>query len=138
MMKFFQAFVVLLFLAGQSVAADVQPRNSEIEGTIGSQIEAFLADDFAKAFGFASSSIKGIFGSPERFGQMVRNGYPMVWRPGEVRYLELRDIDGALWQKVLIRDQSGRLHILDYQMVETGDGWRINGVQLLRPPGVGA
>ena len=69
---------------------------------------------------------------------MVRNGYPMVWRPGEVRYLELRDIDGALWQKVLIRDQSGRLHILDYQMVETGDGWRINGVQLLRPPGVGA
>ena len=62
----------------------------------------------------------------------------MVWRPEEFRFLELRDIDGRLWQKVLIRDLGGEIHILDYQMIETGEGWRINGVQLLRPPGVGA
>lgn len=119
-------------------AAEVEPAIPGIELTIDSQIEAFLRDDFDAAFGFASDSIKGVFGSPERFGQMVRNGYPMVWRPGEVRYLELRDVDGALWQKVLIRDRLGRLHVLDYQMIETAEGWRINGVQLLSPPDVGA
>ena len=69
---------------------------------------------------------------------MVRNGYPMVWRPDEFRFLELRDIDGRVWQKVLIRDEFGAVHLLDYQMVQTPDGWRINGVQVLRPPDVGA
>ena len=137
-MKLIWAIMVSCVFATQAIAADVQQRNPGIEGTIGAQIDAFLEDDFATAFGYASSSIKGVFGSPERFGQMVRNGYPMVWRPGEVRFLELRNIDGALWQKVLIRDLAGRLHVLDYQMIQTDDGWRINGVQLLRPPGVGA
>ncbi len=136
-MKLIWAIMVSCVFATQASSADVQPRNQGIEGTIGAQIDALMVDDFATAFGYASSSIKGVFGSPERFGQMVRNGYPMVWRPGEVRYLELRSIDGALWQKVLIRDLAGRLHVLDYQMIETTDGWRINGVQLLRPPGVG-
>ena len=109
-----------------------------IEATIGAQIDAFLKDDFAEAFSYASPGIKGIFGTPDRFGQMVRQGYPMVWRPGDVQYLELRDVDGALWQRVMIRDQAGATHILDYQMIETGEGWKINGVELLRVPGVAA
>ena len=45
---------------------------------------------------------------------------------------------GEIWQKILIRDQSGNVHLLDYQMIQTSDGWRINGVQLLRAPDVGA
>ncbi len=109
-----------------------------IQGTISSQIEAFEADDFAEAFSFASPSIRQMFGTPERFGMMVRQGYPMVWRPGEVRYLELREIAGRLWQKVMIRDRAGQLHVLDYQMVEGENGWKINGVQILPSPDVGA
>lgn len=119
-------------------AAEVLPADPGIEGTIQRQIDAFLLDDFATAFTFASPNIKMLFGSPERFGQMVQNGFPMVWRPGEVRFLELRDINGALWQKVMIRDQAGGMHMLDYQMIEGADGWRINGVQILRAPDVGA
>lgn len=119
-------------------AADVLPREPGIETTIQSQIDAFLADDFATAFTFASPNIKMLFGNSDRFGQMVRNGYPMVWRPGEVRFLELRDINGALWQKVMIRDQAGEFHVLDYQMIQGAEGWRINGVQILRRPDVGA
>jgi hypothetical protein len=38
----------------------------------------------------------------------------------------------------MIRDQLGGVHMLDYQMIQTPDGWRINGVQLLRAPDVGA
>jgi hypothetical protein len=109
-----------------------------VQQTILNQIEAFKADDFATAFDFASPSIKSIFMSPENFGAMVKNGYPMVHRPGSVRMLEQREISGNLWQKVMITDQAGRTHVLDYQMIQTPDGWQINGVQLLPEPGVGA
>ena len=43
------------------------------------------------AFDYASPTIRGIFGSPDRFGAMVQQGYPMVYRPSEVRYLERRE-----------------------------------------------
>jgi hypothetical protein len=32
----------------------------------------------------------------------------------------------------------GRTHTLDYQMIETSEGWQINGVQLLKSEGLGA
>ncbi|MFV2052219.1 DUF4864 domain-containing protein [Aliiroseovarius sp. YM-037] len=124
---------------GLSSAANADlPREPGIEGVIESQIEAFQADDFAQAFTYASPTIKGYFGTAERFGAMVRNGYPMVYRPAETRFLELREINGVRWQKVQIRDQAGTVHILDYQMIPTDDGgWQINGVQVLRAPGIG-
>lgn len=114
------------------------PPEPGIEATITAQIDAFLEDDFAEAFTYASPNIQGMFGTSERFGQMVRNGYPMVWRPGDVQYLELRDVRGNLWQKVMIRDRQGGTHVLDYQMIETVEGWKINGVQLLDAPDVSA
>lgn len=123
---------------GVAQAQDALPPDAGIEATISAQIDAFLKDDFAEAFTYASPNIQGMFGTSDRFGQMVRNGYPMVWRPGDVQYLELRDVGGALWQKVMIRDQQGGMHVLDYQMIETSEGWKINGVQILRAPGVSA
>lgn len=129
------AACLALLLALSPVAA--QDR-AGIEGTIRDQITAFLADDFATAFTFASPTIRGLFGTPENFGAMVRQGYPMVWRPAEVRMLDLREVGGRLWQRVMVTDAQGRTHLLDYQMVPAGDGWQINGVQLLRSAGVGA
>ncbi|MDA8586401.1 DUF4864 domain-containing protein [Rhodobacteraceae bacterium] len=124
--------------ASVAVAQDVLVPEPDIEATIGAQIEAFRADDFAKAFSYASPNIQGMFGSHERFGQMVQNGFPMVWRPGVVQFLELREVAGALWQRVQIRDQAGKFHALDYQMIQEGGGWRINAVQIVPLPDVGA
>ncbi len=126
--------VAAVFMAGAALAQD----QAAITATIQSQIDAFLADDFETAFTFASPSIKQMFGSSERFGSMVRQGYPMVWRPGSVKYLELEEKFGGLYQKVLITDGQGVPHLLEYQMIETADGWQINGVQILRAPEVGA
>ena len=135
------AFLSALFglvFAAMPVAAE-QSRAPAIEAVIQSQIEAFLADDLATAFSHASPGIKGMFRTPERFGEMVRSGYPMVWRPAEVRYLELRaHPPGGMVQRVMIIDEAGRLHLLDYLMIETSDGWQIAGVQLLRGAAVGA
>lgn len=126
------------FLTALLLSSPVAAQQDPVQQTILDQIEAFKADDFATAFSFASPTIKSIFMSPENFGMMVRNGYPMVHRPGSVRMLEQRDVAGRLWQKVMITDQAGRSHILDYQMIETESGWQINAVQLLPEPGVGA
>lgn len=130
-----RAFVVagVVLWAGVAMAQE-----TEIRGVIESQITAFQADDFGAAFTHASPGIKGMFGSAERFGAMVRQGYPMVHRPDEVRYLGLRTESGRQVQRVMIRDAQGRVHFLDYEMIEAEGGWQINGVRLLPPQGAGA
>ena len=82
--------------------------------------------------------IKGIFGNPDNFGMMVQQGYPMVWRPSDVRFLDLREIGGRMVQRVQILDQGGVPYIAQYQMIETEDGWQIDGVDIEKAPQVGA
>ena len=106
------------------LAAPASAQEGPIQNTIRAQIEAFQADDFALAFTFASPNIHALFGTPQAFGKMVREGYPMVYRPTDVAMLELRFIGGAYW--------------LDYQMIERPEGWRINAVQMQEAPDVGA
>ncbi|MEM1375409.1 MAG: DUF4864 domain-containing protein [Pseudomonadota bacterium] len=129
-------FGVILLVLGLSGPVAANP--SGIQATISGQMEAFRADDFERAFSFAAPNIKGMFGTAERFGSMVRNGYPMVWRNANVRYLELRELGGRMWQMVQVEDQEGGFHYLDYLMVETENGWQIGAVQFLPDPGVGA
>lgn len=116
----------------------VLAQSDEIEGVISSQIEAFKADDFETAFTYASPSIQGLFGNAQNFERMVRGGYPMVWRPAEVSYLDMREAEGVYFQKVRIVDGSGSVHVLLYQMVRIGSQFRINGVQLLDAAGTSA
>jgi Domain of unknown function (DUF4864) len=125
-------------LLAACLALPASAQEEPIRNTIQSQIEAFQADDFVRAFTFASPTIKGMFGTPENFGMMVKQGYPMVYRPAEVQMMELREVAGNLWQRVRITDQAGAGWYLDYMMVETAEGWQINAVQILPAPDVGA
>ncbi len=137
----FAIAVLILPMTAFEQSAQAQtdlPPNPEIESTIQRQIDAFLADDLGAAFSYASPGIKGMFGTPERFGRMVRQGYPMVWRPGTVRYLDLRRDGDRRIQRVMITDREGALHLLEYQMIPAADGWQINGVTVLRAPTTGA
>ena len=69
---------------------------------------------------------------------MVEQGYPMVWRPGHVSFGELREEAGHLWQKVLVQDARGVVHVLDYEMREVDGAWRIGGVRILEQQGFAA
>lgn len=106
-----------------------------IRTVIRDQIAAFERDDFAQAFTYASPTIRGIFRTPERFGEMVQRGYPMVWRPEELQFLEIEERGGQVFQPVMIRDGQGALHILDYEMIEGEAGWKIDSVRLRDPAG---
>ena len=105
-------------------------QDASIEGTISGQIDAFKADDFATAFTFASPSIQNIFRTPENFGAMVRGGFPMVWRPSSVIFLDQREIAGRIFQEVDVQGPDGAFYVLDYQMIEIDGMWRINGVDI--------
>ncbi|WP_415922027.1 DUF4864 domain-containing protein [Tateyamaria sp. SN6-1] len=132
-----RAWIFGLFLAIGLVGA-AAAQDQEIEGVISDQIEAFKVDDFERAFTFAAPNIRGIFRTPENFGVMVRRGYPMIWRPAEVDFLDLRQEQGQFIQTVRIEDAAGTTHLFAYSMTETEDGWRISGVQPLEAPGVNA
>jgi len=140
MRRLFLSLVTLLALAVAPMPAAAQaPDEGAIRDTIQRQLDAFQADDMGRAFDFASPSIRSMFGTADRFGMMVRQGYPMVYRPAEVEFLGLRERGGRLVQMVLIRDAGGAYHTLGYDMVPDGaDGWRINGVQILRAGEAGA
>lgn len=129
--------VALTIWAGAASAQDAAP-DAAIRGVIGDQITALRADDFGKAFGYASPLIRDMFGTPDTFGAMVRQGYPMVHRPADIRWLPLREQAGQTIQRVMIRDAQGRVHFLDYEMIRAETGWQINGVRLVPPEGAGA
>jgi len=106
------------------------------QAVISAQVEAFQADDFVRAFSYASPTIRDLFRTPENFAAMVKRGYPMVWRTRDLHYLEARSIAGALWQKVLVTDAKGERFLLDYRMIRIGGRWRIDAVQMLTLPDV--
>ncbi|NVO24930.1 DUF4864 domain-containing protein [Donghicola sp. C2-DW-16] len=114
---------------GTAIGAVAQ--QDDIRQTIRNQLDAFKSDDLATAFTFASPTIQGIFRSPEMFGHMVQNGYPMVWRPGTVVFLGLAEREGTLFQTVVIEDRSGKAHTLEYKMIQIDGRWQIDGVRLL-------
>jgi hypothetical protein len=126
--------VVVLALAPMARAQG----SEAIRSVISEQIEAMRADDFATAFTYASPGIQRMFVTPERFGRMVQEGYPMVWHPRDLRFLEAVPGPGRTVQGVLVTDETGVPHILDYDMVPLDDGWRIDGVRLRRAEDTGA
>lgn len=138
MRTFFIGLTLAAAMTGALWAQEVLAPEPAIESTIQSQIDAFLKDDFVTAFTFASPNIRSMFGTPENFGRMVQQGYPMVWRPQDVTFGELREIAGGLCQMVIVKDAAGSLHYLDYRMQMIDGEWRIAGVQILQAPEVSA
>lgn len=103
----------------------------QIRSVIESQLAAFQRDDGAAAFGFAAPSIRRMFGTAESFMSMVRSGYAPVYRPREVEFRDLIDLDGRLTQRVLLVGPDGQVVVAHYFMERQPDGsWRIAGCVL--------
>ena len=131
--------VLAAAIAAHAVGAQAQ-QEGELEGIILQQMDAFMSDDFDTAFTYASPMIQGMFGDPGNFGTMVRNGYPMVWRPADLQFQgqEPGTESGTVVQRLSVRGPDGRYYVCEYTMIPTDGGWKINGVQVLPAPGVGA
>jgi hypothetical protein len=133
-----RSLMIALFLTFAVALPRAEAQQDDIRDVITSQIEAFKLDDFATAFTFAHPNIQRIFRTPENFGRMVTQGYPMVWRPEDVDYLDLRSDGGRTLQDVRITDAQGRVFLLEYTMAQTPMGWRIAGVRILEADALSA
>ena len=122
---------LLLCLTALSSPAQ-QADSAAIETVIRDQVADFAVDDWVGAFEHASPNIRRLFGTAENFGSMVRNGYPMVWRPSELRFGTLSERTGRTIQRVVVFDDSGVPHALEYEMIPVDGAWKINGVRFLQ------
>ncbi len=134
--------VVVLALAGggarhgaeaQTPATDIGvAEQTQIRLVIERQIDAFRRDDGADAFGFASPTIQGLFGSPDNFMAMVRGGFAPVYRPRAVEFDQLVRTGAALIQLVNLVGPDGAPVVAAYEMqLQPDRTWRINGCVLL-------
>ncbi len=105
---------------------------SSIRDVIERQLAAFQRDDGARAFSYASPTVRRQFGTPERFMHMVRTGYPPVYRPREVEFRDLVVAGDVPAQKVLLVGPDGVPVMAIYPMQRQADGsWKIDGCVLV-------
>lgn len=134
-LRFLALLGLVLGLAAPSFGQDVSSADrTAIRDVIQSQVEAFRRDDAPGAFGYASPTIRGIFGSPEIFMDMVRQGYQPVYRPQTFDFREIVTLNGQVTQKVHVVGPDGRPVTAFYPMTQLPDGtWRIDGCYLQAP-----
>jgi len=99
-----------------------------VRNTISLQIEAFKENNIEKAYTFAAPNIQGQFPNPEVFGLMVRNGYPIIWRPRSFKFTKFQDLGNKFIQRILFQSYDGRLETYDYILEKYDDLWKIAGV----------
>ena len=100
----------------------------EVRNTISSQIEAFKENNIKKAYKFAAPNIQAQFPNPDVFGLMVRNGYPVIWRPKNFKFTKFQDLGNKSIQRVLFQSYDGSLETYDYILEKYDDMWKIAGV----------
>ena len=87
------------------------------------QIEAFRADDGARAYGYAAPMIKQIFPNPDVFMDMVRQGYQPVYRPQSFSFGEAGfSASGRPIQRVTVVGPDGITYEAIYTMERQPDG----------------
>ena len=139
-----RALLVTLFLLIAPSASHAETVSdadrAEFQRIISEQIEAFRADDGAKAYGHAAPNLHVIFPNAEIFMQMVKRGYQPVYRPQSFRFGETGDDPlGRPSQRVTVIGPDGKTYEALYSMERQPDGsWRIQGCTLLEVPGLDA
>ena len=100
----------------------------EVRSTISSQIDAFKENNVNKAYTFAAPNIQAQFPNPDIFGLMVRNGYPVIWKPKSFKFTEFKAQGKTCIQRVLFQSYSGSLESYDYILEKNDNVWKIAGV----------
>jgi hypothetical protein len=133
--RFLAALGLLLALGLPVGAQDISSADrTAIRDVIQGQVEAFRRDDGEQAFGFASPTIRQMFGTSDIFMDMVRQGYQPVYRPRVFEFREIVTLHGQITQKVHVVGPDGRPVTAFYPMTQLPDGsWRIDGCYLQAP-----
>lgn len=130
--------VLCFSLSAPSAAAatdPVQPLSradrAAIQAVINLQLKALAADDDNGAFALAAPDVRRQFGTAEAFMDMVRKGYPPLFRNQSTAFLEAAIIDDDVIQPLRITNRDGTVVIALFSMERQANGdWRVYGCQL--------
>jgi Domain of unknown function (DUF4864) len=118
--------------AARFTAADEKSVRAVVEG----QLEALARDDADKAFSYAAPNVRQAVGTASGFLAMVRDGYPVVYRPASVAFLKPEGKNDQVIQRVHMLDAAGASWLAIYSLQrQTSKAWRITGCVVMRNKG---
>jgi Domain of unknown function (DUF4864) len=141
MLRYLSGLILAFLIALPAQAEDYGPAvQSAVQEVIGSQLDAFAADNGQIAYSYAAPLIKKIFPEPDTFMAMVKQGYEPVYRNSSRTFGKLiTDGLGRPAQVVELTAMNGKRYEAVYAMEQQPDGsWKIAGCTLREIPGVDA
>lgn len=141
--RFIPACLVVGLLAGLLAPVVATAFENDVRTALRSlverQIDAFRHDDGVTAFSFASPGLREMFGDPERFMSMVRDGYRPVYRPRSYAFGPEREAANGPELSLRLQDESGADWDAVYTFEKDAEGaWHISGCRLVKAPGEAA
>ena len=124
--------IVLAGMVSMAWAPALHAADPGIETVIGSQLEAFKADDAEGAYARAAPNIRRMFPTKDVFISMVERGYMAIRRPSQWAFGRSREVSAtSTLQEVIVTGPDGKSWRAIYQMEKQPDGsWLIAGVSL--------
>ena len=131
------AFFVALqaLMPAQAVALSAKDEKA-VQTVVQSQLAAFAKDDADAAFSYAAPELRKIIGNASAFMAMVKNSYPVVYRPASVAFLKPESTGDDVVQRVQMLDASGTSYLAVYSLQRQKDKtWRISGCAVVENKG---
>ncbi len=127
---------LLALLAPAHAAALTAADEKSVRAAVQGQLRAFAADDAKKAFSYAAPNVREAVVTAAGFMAMVRNAYPVVYRPASVAFLKPEGKDNQAIQRVQMQDASGASWLAVYRLQRQKDkSWRITGCVVVENKG---
>ncbi len=129
-------WVVLVMLQAVAASTHAGPLTAtdekNVQAVVQAQLQAFAQDDAVKAFSYAAPNLQQALGSPSSFMAMVRQNYPVVYRPASVAFLKTEGSDDDVVQRVQMIDASGNSWLAVYSLQrQKNKSWRITGCSVV-------
>lgn len=109
----------------------------ELTGIVEAQLAAFRANQYPKAFAFASTDLQSIF-SPDEFEQMVKKTYPVIAHSASAEYGSVFDTGTEAVVNVRVQDADKKSVQYQYLFKKEDGGWKIGGVTEVKTAGLSA
>jgi hypothetical protein len=118
--------------AARFTVADEKTVREVVQG----QLDALARDDADKAFSYAAPNVRKAVGTASDFLAMVRDGYPVVYRPASVAFLKPEGQGDQVIQRVHMLDADGESWLAIYSLQrQTNKTWRITGCAVVKNKG---
>lgn len=133
-------FIAVFALASPAWAEDAAvPVATPWQDVITGQIQAFRDHDAPEAMSYAGMGFQASFPTPEAFFvAIISSGYAPIMESRSHSFGEFRMVgDTSVAQQVKFVGTNQDLYEAIYMLTQEEKGWRVQGVQLLKQPGIG-